>query len=80
MKKLLFICFFNVVFSGLVMAQNISLDTIKQSMVDFLKITEQIPDDFNVDDFCNCLIIEMKSGKQIDEEQKGIFIFNTFIL
>ena len=49
-------------------------------MVYFLKITEQIPDDFNVDDFCNCLIIEMKSGKQIDEEQKGIFIFNTFIL
>lgn len=78
MRKLLFILFFNIVFSDFVIAQNIPLDTIKQAMVDFLKTTEQIPDDFNVDNFCNCLISEIKTGKQIDEEQKGIFLFSTF--
>lgn len=77
MKKAFVIIIVNTLFPCFTRAYNAPLDTIKQSMVDFLIKTENITKDYSIDDFCNCLILEIKSKKQIDENSKGIFLFST---
>lgn len=77
MRKILLIIILNLLVFNSSIAQNISINEIKEVLVDFLISNEQIPNSYEPDDLCDCLIIEMKSGKQINEEQIGVFLFST---
>lgn len=58
-------------------SENIPLDSIKLELVRFLKDTEQVDKDYKVEYLSNFLIMEVKTGKAIDANNKGIFVFST---
>ena len=59
-------------------ATNMPLDSIKKNVVSFLVKNERYPAESNINDFCNCQIIERKSGKEIVQGAEGIFLFFPF--
>jgi hypothetical protein len=59
-------------------ATNIPLDSIKKAVVSFLIENERYLAESNINDFCNCQIIERKSGKDIVQGAEGIFLFFPF--
>lgn len=58
-------------------AKGLPLDSIKSQIVSFLVKEEGYPQLSDPSEFSNCLIVNSKHKKQIEEGNKGIYLFSS---